>query len=278
MTNNLNSSQNGKSISIQAKSIEQAIVKAAASLNVTQDEVGYKIVRKEEAKGLFAFFKSTVVEIEAWVKQAKRGNGRDKREKRHGHGAEHKPRSRPERQPRDEQAPQGEPLSAERVEELKSELIDFCAGICSRIAAEPVEVTATVQDDRLILNINNPYIIEQIGKNSKLAEALEHVLRKKPRHLRQELPFRIFVDVNGARKSREEELVQMAQDLSAKVFDSKKPVVLNYKSSYDRKIIHMALDKDDRVYTKSIGSGPNRKLMILPSKGGSSETHDIIED
>ena len=29
----------------------------------------------------------------------------------------------------------------------------------------------------------------------------------------------------------------------------------------------MALDKDDRVYTKSIGSGPNRKLMILPSKG-----------
>jgi hypothetical protein len=26
----------------------------------------------------------------------------------------------------------------------------------------------------------------------------------------------------------------------------------------------MALDKDDRVYTKSIGTGPNRKLMILP--------------
>ncbi len=29
----------------------------------------------------------------------------------------------------------------------------------------------------------------------------------------------------------------------------------------------MALDADDRVYTKSIGSGPNRKLMILPVKG-----------
>lgn len=63
--------------------------------------------------------------------------------------------------------------------------------------------------------------------------------------------------------------MQMAHDLSAKVHENKRPIVLNYKSSYDRKIIHMALDKDERVYTKSIGSGPNRKLMILPSRGGS---------
>ncbi len=274
MSNNLNSSQRDRSVTIEAKSIEQAIVKAAGALNVTQDEVGYKVVRKEEAKGLFAFFKSPVVEIEAWVRQSKKqAPFREKREKRQNHA----PRARVERE-RDEHAVQGEPLSAEKVEELKSELIEFCAGICSRIAQEPVNVSAQVQGDRLVLNINNAYISEQIAKNSKLAEALEHVLRKKPRHLRQELPFRIFVDVDGARKSREEELVQMAQDLSAKVFENKKPVVLNYKSSYDRKIIHMALDKDDRVYTKSIGSGPNRKLMILPAKGGSSETHDVIED
>jgi spoIIIJ-associated protein len=86
--------------------------------------------------------------------------------------------------------------------------------------------------------------------------------------LRQELPFRIFVDVSGLRRKREEELIQMAFDLSAKVHENKRPIVLNYKSSYDRKIIHMALDKDERVYTKSIGSGPNRKLMILPQKEG----------
>ena len=58
--------------------------------------------------------------------------------------------------------------------------------------------------------------------------------------------------------------MELARDLSEKVHENKRPIVLNYKSSYDRKIIHMALDKDDRVYTKSIGTGPNRKLMILP--------------
>jgi spoIIIJ-associated protein len=84
--------------------------------------------------------------------------------------------------------------------------------------------------------------------------------------LKRELPFRIFIDVNGVRMNREQELIEMAKDLSLKVHENQKPVVLNYKSSYDRKIIHMALDRDERVYTKSIGSGTNRKLMILPIK------------
>ncbi len=35
----------------------------------------------------------------------------------------------------------------------------------------------------------------------------------------------------------------------------------------------MALDKDERVYTKSIGTGANRKLMILRSKMKTTETN-----
>lgn len=114
-----------------------------------------------------------------------------------------------------------------------------------------------------------------MAKNVKIAESLEHILRKIPK-IKRELPFRVFVDVNEIRQSRETELVEMAQDLSEKVHDKKRPIVLNYKNSYDRKIIHMALDKDDRVYTKSIGEGSDRKLMILPStdQGESSPNYD----
>src|SRR5207248_2281542 len=120
-------------------------------------------------------------------------------------------------------------------------------------------------EERLCLQCSDPTLGEMLQNNSKLSEAFEHLLRKKPRHLQQELPFRIFVDFGGVRKNREEELVQMAKDLSAKVFENQRPIVLNYRSPYERKIIHMALDKDERVYTKSIGSGPSRKLMILPA-------------
>jgi spoIIIJ-associated protein len=312
-------------VTIQAKSIEQALVKAAGALGVTQDEMAWSVVKEDTAKGLLGFFRSPSVEIKAWVKggpvggqgngqpaqgrrrpesreqRGGRGNredGRPTREERQSNGgggggrgrqddaqraaSPERSRPKPSRRFDDEDEDEmsstpKEPLAPEQVDALVNELKDFCAGICGAIAGEPVTVTGAVEDGRLVLNVESEYVAQQIAKNSKLAEAMEHILRKKPRHLRQELPFRIFVDVGGLRKKRESDLVQMAHDLSAKVHENKRPIVLNYKSSYDRKIIHMALDKDERVYTKSIGSGPNRKLMILPSRDAASGPAEQID-
>ena len=82
----------------------------------------------------------------------------------------------------------------------------------------------------------------------------------------EDVPFRVFIDMGGGRKNRDEELVSIAQKTSKKVVEKQKPIILNYNNSYDRKVIHMALDGDKRVYTKSVGVGANRKLMVLPSK------------
>jgi len=279
-----NRSSSAQTINVQAKTLEQALIKACGTLGVSQEGLGYKILKEETAKGFMSFFKASSVEIEAWTTNGNQSRGKQHRER---DNQQHNRRSEP-RPPRREHSSasrnshtddsvehNAEPLSAEKTIELVEELRLFCSGICERIAGEPVDVSATNSDGRLVLNVENEYISGQITKNSKLAEAMEHILRKKPRHLRQELPFRIFVDVSGNRRQREEELIQMAQDLSSKVHENKRPIVLNYKSSYDRKIIHMALDKDDRVYTKSIGSGPNRKLMILPVKDALSGSIEV---
>jgi spoIIIJ-associated protein len=229
-------------IRVTAKTLDSALGEACQILQSERDAVDYRIVSQTNG-GLFSFL-AKKVEIAAWRKGGSAGLA---------NGAADGDESRPA-------------LSTAEVEELREDLRQFCQGICSRISAEPVEVSAEIVDDRLILNIDDEYLSAQMLKNSKLAESLEHILRKKPRHLKRELPFRIFVDVQGVRRKREDDLVELARDLSKKVSQNRRPIVLNYKSSYDRKIIHMALDKDDRVYTKSIGSGPNRKLMILPVK------------
>lgn len=290
------------SIRIEAKTVDQALVKASGSLGVTQDQIGYEVV-SEKGAGLFGFLTGGAkVEIRAWIKPARNESRNDRQDGRRGgrggrgnggrRGGNNQDRSggvqarddrRPERRERlntrnndsfrDGENSDGTPalpkrdLTADELATLKQELIEFCSGICQAMTGDSVTVTADLQEDRLIINIDHEYLAEQITKNSRIAEALEHLLRKKPRHLKQELPFRIFVDVRGSRRARETELVQMAHDLSLKVQENMRPIVLNYKSAYDRKIIHMALDSDDRVYTKSIGSGPNRKLMILPSNG-----------
>ena len=271
-----------EAVTIESKSLELALVKAAGALGVTQDDIAYEIIKEETGKGLFSFFKNPIVEIKACVKTKPTLEGRTAHDRSRSQRPE---RQRPVKEARDgdyddEEFDSDEPreeLSPDKVDALRDELRDFCAGIVSRVAGEPVTVDARIDDGRLVMDVQSEYIAQQINKNTKLAEAMEHILRKKPRHLRQELPFRIFVDVSGLRRKREEDLIQMAFDLSAKVHENKRPIVLNYKSSYDRKIIHMALDKDTRVYTKSIGSGPNRKLMILPSRDGQGATQAPVD-
>ncbi|MEY4632335.1 MAG: hypothetical protein RIQ81_2455 [Pseudomonadota bacterium] len=220
--------------------------------------------------------------------QPQRQGGRDGRDGRHGGGrgersgrgergerggrgerGHRNEEARAERHARQEARTPREPavpLEPAQLEQVVEELRSFCAEVCSRIVGKPVNVQATLNDDRLRMDIKDDEIGTILSQNSKLAESLEHLLRKKPRHLKQELPFRVFIDAGDSRRSREEELTNLAREMSEKVVETQRPVVLNYQSSYDRKIIHTTLEGDERVFTKSIGSGSNRKLMILPAR------------
>ncbi|MFK7871872.1 MAG: R3H domain-containing nucleic acid-binding protein [Oligoflexales bacterium] len=215
-------------IQVEGKSLELALVRATRQLQVTQAEVEHRIIK--ESQGLFGLF-GKKVKIEAWKK-----------------------------------GEQGPVLSEKETKALVEELRVFCEGVCNFLVETDVKVEADLQDGRLVLNVNSQDLANKLGRQSRLPEALEHLVRKKPKNMQRGLPFRVFVDVMNQRMEREAELVSMAQDLSNKVSENSRPIVLNYRSSYDRKVIHMALDKDERVYTKSIGSGNNRKLMILPAR------------
>lgn len=270
-------------IDIEARSIEQALVKASGALGVTQSDLEYQVEKEDSPKGLFSFFKTPSIIIKARVKSLPSSQSPDRpkapsysKEKTTSPiGKASSINRRSALEELDHEIELNDNLPREKIDALIEELRDFCGGIIQRISGEDPKITTRVDEGRLILTSDNDFLGQQITKNSKLAEAMEHILRKKPRHLKQELPFRIFLDVGDMRRKREEELVQMARDLSVKVHENKRPIVLNYKSSYDRKIIHMALDKDDRVYTKSIGSGPNRKLMILPNKYNQKDAESI---
>ena len=138
MSNNLRSSVNATGpVTVEAKSLEQALVKAAGTLGLTQDEVEYKIVKEETARGLFSFFKSPVVVIQAWAKRRpQQSRQSSRRSERVPSRERHVERERPYD---DEDAFAGvkaEPLTDAQVVALTDELREFCAGICSRIAGE----------------------------------------------------------------------------------------------------------------------------------------------
>jgi spoIIIJ-associated protein len=58
----------------------------------------------------------------------------------------------------------------------------------------------------------------------------------------------------------------MAMRLAEKAKRLGKPISLGQMNSYDRRIVHLALQDFSDVQTRSRGEGPLRKLVIFPQK------------
>jgi spoIIIJ-associated protein len=75
---------------------------------------------------------------------------------------------------------------------------------------------------------------------------------------------RIVVNVGDWRQRREEALRQMALGAAEKVVATGEAITLPSLSSFERRIIHLALADHPSVETISEGEGAERKLIIKP--------------
>jgi spoIIIJ-associated protein len=80
----------------------------------------------------------------------------------------------------------------------------------------------------------------------------------------EESPRRIVLDVEGYHERRQESLEQLALRMAAKVKQTGRIATLNPMSPRDRRIVHLALQGDEAVVTRSQGDGHYRKILILP--------------
>jgi len=78
--------------------------------------------------------------------------------------------------------------------------------------------------------------------------------------------IKIFLDVQGYRRRREQALVNLARRLSHRVKTTGRRIALEPMNPQERRIIHMALKDDRDVFTFSEGEEPNRKVIIALRK------------
>ena len=76
----------------------------------------------------------------------------------------------------------------------------------------------------------------------------------------------IIVDTEAYRKRREDSLVTLAEKLGQKVKKTHKTVTVSHMNAHDRRIIHMTLQSDAALLTKSRGEGEYRKIIIMPAR------------
>ena len=78
--------------------------------------------------------------------------------------------------------------------------------------------------------------------------------------------IRVKLDTEDYRRRRKETLENLARGIAYKVKKTRKPVVLEPMNPYERRIIHSALQADDRVSTHSEGEEPYRRVVVTPNR------------
>jgi spoIIIJ-associated protein len=173
--------------------------------------------------------------------------------------------ARPPREPREMQTPrEPRPEPAESSPEILAAAKKTLLEILSRMG---IEAQVTVEDtpDAISLTLQGADEGLLIGKRGQTLDALQYVvnkiLSKQGREKKQ-----VIVDTEDYRKKREESLVSLAEKVSQKVSKTKKPITLGNMTARERRIIHLTLQNDDSVVTRSRGEGHNRKIIIRPSR------------
>ncbi|MDO8690051.1 MAG: RNA-binding cell elongation regulator Jag/EloR [Dehalococcoidia bacterium] len=118
-----------------------------------------------------------------------------------------------------------------------------------------------------VLDIEGQDLGILIGRRGKTLFALQYlvnlILSKRCRSR-----VKVFVDVEGYRRRRQDALKALAERMAEQVRATGRSVTLEAMPPHERRIVHLALQSDPYVVTESIGEGESRKVVINPKRQG----------
>lgn len=152
------------------------------------------------------------------------------------------------------------------IEEENQEILDASREFISKIL-DTFELENSVEmelkDNVLTINVNGDEnrLGILIGKRGVTLDSIQYILnlivnKKSSRYIR------VNLDSSGYREKRKETLINLAKKMANKVTKTGRSVKLEPMNSYERKIIHTALQDYEGVLTHSEGKDPFRKVVI----------------
>jgi len=102
-----------------------------------------------------------------------------------------------------------------------------------------------------------------VGPHAQTLNAVQYLLRTLV-HRQVDGNYDLVVDADGYRMRRLRSLESLAQQNADKAVESGSTVRLRSMPAHERRVIHMLLREDDRVQTRSVGTGRERAVTIIP--------------
>jgi spoIIIJ-associated protein len=124
------------------------------------------------------------------------------------------------------------------------------------------------QENSIIVNINVPDGGMLIGQGGETLMAFQRLIRlmvaKKMRINDISEQKQFVLDVNHYWQDRTEVLKDFILDKADQAIRSQRTVILSPMSSYERRIVHLALKDNPNVLCQSEGEGEERHIVIKP--------------
>ena len=266
------------------KTIEKAIENALLELKAPREDVDIKIISEG---GLFKKAKVVVsISEDAIEKYQKRDEKRrnekikekkesekneksedkdedieelDKQEKKEKKEKEKKVKKETKQKEKEEKKEQEEKKEEQKEKKNKEiDALEFLKGFFEK-AGKTVEIQVSEDEKYITYTVIGEELGELIGHRgesfyaiSRLVNAVCHSDKK------------ILLDIGGFREKRAESLTELAYRIANKVAKSGRYYRLDPMNPSDRRIIHTALQNDDRVTTLSKGVEPKRYVIVFP--------------
>lgn len=139
---------------------------------------------------------------------------------------------------------------------------EFLQGVLKALELDAeIEKTADERFERY--NLAGENLNDLIGHHGECMFALSTIMNSVCKTADHK---RVVLDVENYRKKREESLTALAKRIASKVVKSGRYYKLEPMDASERKIIHTALQDDDRVTTLSKGEEPRRYLIVFPKE------------
>ena len=146
----------------------------------------------------------------------------------------------------------------ERVEQYLRGLLDLMG-----IEAD-IEISAR-EGGGVNANLSGKGMGAVIGRRGETLDAIQHLVNYSINR-GNDKRMHISVDAENYRAKREDSLVHLAEKMAAKAVKYKRSMALEPMNSYERHVIHTALQNYEGVSTASIGVEPNRRVVVSYEK------------
>ena len=257
------------------KTIEKAIENALLELKATREDVDIKILNEG---GLFKKAKVLVtISEDARAKYEKRkkfveDEKQVEEKKLQEQKVEEKKTEKPakskevEKQPAKAEKPEHKEIvsvvTTEQQNQKPEKVVDpyqFLKGLFE-VAGKTVEIESLEDEKYIHLTVTGDDLGDMIGHRGDCFYAISRLLSA----VSGKQDKKILLDIGGFKERRAESLTELAKRTANKVAKSGRYIKLSPMNAGDRRIIHTALQDDQRVTTLSKGTEPHRYVIVFP--------------